>query len=161
MELDYQEIGRRIAKRRRELGYKQAQVEELAGIGYKYLSSIERGISIPSTEVIMRLAIALDTTPDEFLVGTARHEDAAWRSGSSTGWPSRSSERFFGFFPDILAETGVSAGIFSPFGASFQNPAGAGWWFCRKEGAGRGRFSPKFPAFPLAFFIVIAYNGFH
>ena len=79
MELDYQEIGRRIAKRRRELGYKQAQVEELAGIGYKYLSSIERGISIPSTEVIMRLAIALDTTPDEFLVGTARHEDAAWR----------------------------------------------------------------------------------
>ena len=29
MELDYQEIGRRIAKRRRELGYKQAQVEEL------------------------------------------------------------------------------------------------------------------------------------
>ena len=45
MELDYQEIGRRIAKRRRELGYKQAQVEELAGIGYKYLSSIERGIS--------------------------------------------------------------------------------------------------------------------
>ena len=27
----------------------------------------------------MRLAIALDTTPDEFLVGTARHEDAAWR----------------------------------------------------------------------------------
>lgn len=79
MELDYQEIGRRIAKRRRELGYKQAQVEELAGIGYKYLSSIERGISIPSTEVIMRLAIALDTTPDEFLVGTARHEDVAWR----------------------------------------------------------------------------------
>ena len=79
MELDYQEIGRRIAKRRRELGYKQAQVEELAGIGYKYLSSIERGISIPSTEVIMRLAIALDTTSDEFLVGTARHEDAAWR----------------------------------------------------------------------------------
>ena len=33
MELDYQEIGRRIAKRRRELGYKQAQVEELAGSG--------------------------------------------------------------------------------------------------------------------------------
>lgn len=79
MELDYQEIGRRIAHRRKELGYKQSQVEELAGIGYKYLSSIERGISIPSTEVIMRLAIALDTTPDEFLVGTARHEDAAWR----------------------------------------------------------------------------------
>ncbi len=27
----------------------------------------------------MRLAAALDTTPDEFLVGTARHEGEAWR----------------------------------------------------------------------------------
>ena len=79
MELDYQEIGRRIAHRRKELGYKQSQVEELAGIGYKYLSSIERGISIPSTEVIMRLAIALETTPDEFLVGAVRHPEEGWQ----------------------------------------------------------------------------------
>lgn len=28
----------------------------------------------------MRLAIALETTPDEFLVGTARHEDEAWKN---------------------------------------------------------------------------------
>ncbi len=27
----------------------------------------------------MRLAIALNTTPDEFLVGTARREGDAWR----------------------------------------------------------------------------------
>lgn len=27
----------------------------------------------------MRLAIALDTTPDEFLVGTARHGDEKWK----------------------------------------------------------------------------------
>lgn len=80
MELDYQEIGKRIAKRRRQLGLKQSEVEERANIGYKYLSSIERAISIPSTEVIMRLAIALDTTPDEFLVGTARREGERWRN---------------------------------------------------------------------------------
>ena len=79
MDLDYHEIGKRIARRRKQLGLKQSAVEEKADIGYKYLSSIERGISIPSTEVIMRLSLALDTTPDEFLVGTARHEDAAWR----------------------------------------------------------------------------------
>ena len=75
MELDYSEIGKRIARRRKKLGLKQREVEELADIGYKYLSGIERAISIPSTEVIMRLAIALETTPDEFLVGTT------WRSG--------------------------------------------------------------------------------
>ena len=80
MELDYHQIGKRIAKRRKELKLKQAQVEEMADMAYKYLSNIERGISIPSTEVIMRLAVALDTTPDEFLVGTARYPDERWRS---------------------------------------------------------------------------------
>lgn len=81
MELDYTEIGKRIARRRKELGLKQSEAEERADIGYKYLSNIERGISIPSTEVIMRLAIALDTTPDEFLVGTTRRDDSErWRS---------------------------------------------------------------------------------
>ena len=79
MELDYTKIGMRIARRRRALGLKQAQVEEQAGLGYKYLSNIERGISIPSVEVIMRLAAALDTTPDAFLVGTERREDLAWQ----------------------------------------------------------------------------------
>lgn len=80
MELDYQEIGRRIARRRKELGLRQVQVCEAAGINDKYLSCIERATSIPSLEVIMKLAIALDTTPDTFLVGTALHEETEWRS---------------------------------------------------------------------------------
>ena len=79
MKLDYQQIGKRIARRRRELGLTQAKVEEKVDIAYKYLSSIERGISIPSTEVIMRLAIALETTPDEFLVGAVRHPEEGWQ----------------------------------------------------------------------------------
>lgn len=80
MELDYQEIGRRIARRRKELGLRQVQVCEAAGINDKYLSCIERATSIPSLEVIMKLADALDTTPDMFLVGTVLHEDAEWRN---------------------------------------------------------------------------------
>ena len=80
MELDYTEIGRRIAKRRKELGLRQAKVCEMANISDKYLSCIERATSIPSTEVIMRLALALDTTPDEFLVGTAHREDDEWKN---------------------------------------------------------------------------------
>ena len=81
MVLDYQEIGRRIAQRRKQLGLTQAAVEERAEMGDKYLTNIERAKSIPSTEVIMRLAIALDTTPDEFLVGAVRYEDGEdWRS---------------------------------------------------------------------------------
>ena len=79
MELDYSEIGRRIARRRKELGLRQVQVCERAGINDKYLSCIERATSIPSLEVIMKLALALDTTPDEFLTGSVRYEDDQWR----------------------------------------------------------------------------------
>lgn len=78
MSLDYKEIGRRIAARREQLGLKQSEVEERADLSYKYLSNIERGISIPSTEVIMRLASALETTPNEFLIGTNNSDNAEW-----------------------------------------------------------------------------------
>lgn len=79
MDLDYSEIGKRIARRRKELGLRQVQVCEKAGINDKYLSCIERATSIPSLEVIMKLALALDTTPDEFLTGTIRYESDEWR----------------------------------------------------------------------------------
>ena len=80
MTLDYTEIGKRIARRRKELGLKQSEVEEKADLGYKYLSNIERSISIPSVEVIMRLAVALDKTPDEFLIGTLSHDNQEWKN---------------------------------------------------------------------------------
>ncbi|MEC3859538.1 helix-turn-helix transcriptional regulator, partial [Bacillus sp. WOD8 KX774193] len=63
MEPDYKKIGKRIARRRKELGLRQAEVCERVGINDKYLSCIERATSIPSLEVIMKLAIVLDTTP--------------------------------------------------------------------------------------------------
>lgn len=80
MELDYTEIGKRIARRRKELGLRQAEVCEKAGINEKYLSCIERATSIPSLEMVMKLALALDPTPDAFLVGTVRYEEDAWKS---------------------------------------------------------------------------------
>ncbi len=80
MDLDYKEIGRRIARRRKELGLRQIQVCERAGINDKYLSCIERATSIPSLEVLMKLALALETTPDEFLTGSVRYENQEWRT---------------------------------------------------------------------------------
>ncbi len=82
MELDYSEIGRRIARRRKTLGLRQVQVCERAGINDKYLSAIERAVSIPSLEVLMKLAIALETTPDEFLVGSIRRDSEDWRGAA-------------------------------------------------------------------------------
>ena len=79
MDLDYAQIGKRIAQRRKKLGLKQTEVCERAGINDKYLSCIERATSIPSVEVIMKLAIALETTPDEFLTGSVRYRQESWK----------------------------------------------------------------------------------
>ena len=70
MYTDYKELGRRISSRRRKLGLTQAQVNEMAGLSDKYLSNIERAVSVPSIDVLMKLCAVLKTTPDELLLGT-------------------------------------------------------------------------------------------
>ena len=82
MALDYHMIGQRIARRRKKLRLTQAKTAELCDITNQYLPNIERATSVPSLETIMRLAAALDTTPDEFLVGAARPGKDEWRSVS-------------------------------------------------------------------------------
>ena len=75
--VDYKEVGRRIAARRRELGLKQWQVIEMAGLSDKYLSNIERATSVLSIDVLMKLCTALETTPDALLLGTVADQDSA------------------------------------------------------------------------------------
>ena len=75
MGLDYQQIGQRMAARRKRLGLRQAQVCERCDINSNYLSNIERAKSIPSLEVFMRICDALETTPDALLLGAGRGED--------------------------------------------------------------------------------------
>lgn len=69
MYVDYKEVGKRIAARRKALGLKQCQVNEMAELSDKYLSNIETARSIPSIDVLMRICSALKTTPDELLTG--------------------------------------------------------------------------------------------
>lgn len=75
MLLDYKQIGRNLAKRRKELKLKQFEVCERAEINDKYLSCIETARSIPSLEVFLKLCTALETTPDHILLGTVRQTD--------------------------------------------------------------------------------------
>lgn len=74
--VDYKEVGKRIAKRRKELGYKQAQVTEMADLSDKYLSNIERATSILSVDVLMKLCDTLETTPDNLLLGTSTKDNS-------------------------------------------------------------------------------------
>lgn len=70
MKIDYREVGRRMAKRRKELGLKQYQVCEMIDVNYKYISNLETGRSAPSLEMLMDICTALKTTPDYLLIGT-------------------------------------------------------------------------------------------
>ena len=69
MYMNYAEIGRRIAQKRRKLLLTQAEVEAKAELSPRYLSNIERGRSIPSIDVLMQIADVLHMTPDEVLLG--------------------------------------------------------------------------------------------
>lgn len=76
MYIDYKLMGKRIAERRRELGLKQYQLNERAGLSDKYISCIETAKSIPSIDVLMRICDALETTPNHILLGTAADTDS-------------------------------------------------------------------------------------
>lgn len=73
MFVNYKEVGKRIAQRRKELKLKQCEVNELADLSDKYLSNIETGKSIPSIDVLMRICEAIQTTPDRILLGTTKN----------------------------------------------------------------------------------------
>lgn len=73
MYVDYKEVGKRIAQRRKELGMKQYQVNELAELSDKYLSNIETARSIPSIDVLMKICKVLKTTPDYILMGAVNN----------------------------------------------------------------------------------------
>lgn len=78
--VDYKELGRRVAARRHELGLKQWQVNEIAGLSDKYLSNIERATSVLSVDVLMKLCCALHTTPDYLLLGTSANNECDYLS---------------------------------------------------------------------------------
>lgn len=92
MDVDYSRIGKLIKHRREKLDLTQAVLAERCDITEQYVSNIERAVSIPSTEVIMKLAAALDTTPDEFLVGSGRQPggglESCGRQAASAGQPA-------------------------------------------------------------------------
>ena len=64
MLIDFDMLGIRIKKRRRELNLKQNELSEMLGISNNYLSNIENGHSILSLEVFSDICVKLKITPD-------------------------------------------------------------------------------------------------
>lgn len=64
-----QEIGRRIRVARQELGISLEDLGELSEINWTSVGKIERGVSSPTVETLVRLASALEMDPGVFVSG--------------------------------------------------------------------------------------------
>ena len=56
-------------QRRKELGLTQDKLSEQIGISKNHLSSIERGVNAPTTQVMVQICNILGHTPDYYLIG--------------------------------------------------------------------------------------------
>jgi len=56
-------VGQNLKARRRELGLTQTQLAARVGVSQAYLSRIETGTRVADTDLLARLAEALETSP--------------------------------------------------------------------------------------------------
>lgn len=69
MAIDYEVIGRRIKKYRRERELSQEILSELIDVSTSYISYIENARKNPSLETIVNIAQVLEITTDQLLIG--------------------------------------------------------------------------------------------
>jgi transcriptional regulator with XRE-family HTH domain len=60
-------LGLEIRSRRKALRMSQEKLADGAGVTFKQVSRIERGLANPSTTTLVRIALALKGTPDDLL----------------------------------------------------------------------------------------------
>lgn len=63
------EIGKRIAKLRREMGLSQEKLSEKIGISEKHLSKLERGLFRPSSETFFLIGQVFSVSTDYLFTG--------------------------------------------------------------------------------------------
>lgn len=72
-ELNYKLIGSRIRAIRKQRGYTQEQLSEMADISAQHCSGIETGAAKVSLPALVRIANALNATPDDFLLDSVKN----------------------------------------------------------------------------------------
>lgn len=62
-------IGTRIMQQRKACGYTQEQLSEKIDYSKNHISSVERGLCVPTTQFIFKICDTLGETPDFYLIG--------------------------------------------------------------------------------------------
>ena len=66
--MDYEALGKKIRRKRREMDITQEQLAEMAGISTAFVGHIERGTRVLSVETLERICKALGVSAD-YLIG--------------------------------------------------------------------------------------------
>ena len=79
MNIDYAAIGKRIRKRRKELGITQSVLAEKAELSDTNISHIERGATKLSLPSLISIANALEINVDALLMDVVKRSEAEFR----------------------------------------------------------------------------------
>lgn len=63
----FSNVGRRVADLRKAAGMSQAEVAELADLSNESISRLERGVTMPSLEKLVKIVEAMNVEPKELL----------------------------------------------------------------------------------------------
>lgn len=74
MELNKKLIGIRIMQKRKALGYTQEELSEMIDYSKNHISSVERGVCVPTTQFIFKICSLLGETPDYYLIGKSNEK---------------------------------------------------------------------------------------
>lgn len=72
--MDYQDLGQRIRKLRREQDLTQEDLAELVGISPSFMGHVERGSRVASLETLVALCNVLKVSPSYLLQGSLHDE---------------------------------------------------------------------------------------
>lgn len=84
MEMDYQKIGLRIQEIRLSKKMTQEELAEAVSCSAIYISSIERGVKIPSVQTIVAIANAMEITSDCLLADVLNNKPSDEASNLQT-----------------------------------------------------------------------------
>jgi transcriptional regulator with XRE-family HTH domain len=79
-ELNFIEIGKRVKVKRKEKNLTQEKLSEIIDVSPSYVSEIERGTSICSLSIIVKIASALECNLDYLIFGiTSKNSDTTFK----------------------------------------------------------------------------------
>lgn len=76
--MDAEKVGKAIAYLRKKSGYTQRELANRIGVSDKAVSKWERGLGLPDTSIIGKIAFLLDSDMDSLLAGDFIHHNSGW-----------------------------------------------------------------------------------